>query len=213
LTVKDDAVQASARSLRLADGGSPHGTSWGRPLSFLRRLLLSDYFILYLTIAYFIVLAIFVPDLASPRNVTNQIANIWPLLAVAIGQTFVITIAGIDLSQGAIMGFVSVVGAAIMSTMINPALLGGSPLWGWMIGESGGLLAGNPYAVPAAIAAMLLVGMLIGLLNGFFIARFGMPAFMVTLVSLMFFSSAGIWLTQSQNINQPAARFHPARRR
>jgi ribose/xylose/arabinose/galactoside ABC-type transport system permease subunit len=45
----------------------------------------------------------------------------------------------------------------------------------------------------------------IGLINGFFIARFNMPAFMVTLVSLMFFSSAGIWLTQSQNIvNLPA---------
>ena len=39
-----------------------------------------------------------------------------------------------------------------------------------------------------------------GLVNGFFIARFKMPAFMVTLVTLMLFSSAGIWLTQSQNI-------------
>ena len=52
---------------------------------------------------------------------------------------------------------------------------------------------------------MLAVGTLIGLVNGYFIARFRMPAFMVTLVSLMLFSSAGIWLTQSQNIvNLPA---------
>ena len=198
--MKDEAAQASGRTLRLADTHAPRQTVGARTLGFFRGILLSEYFILYLTIAYFIVLAVFVPDLASARNVSNQIANVWPLLAVAIGQTFVITIAGIDLSQGAIMGFVSVVGAAIMSTAIDPALLGGSPMWGWLIGENGGLLSGNAYAVPGAIAAMLTVGMLIGLFNGFFIARFGMPPFMVTLVSLMFFSSAAIWLTQSQNI-------------
>jgi ribose/xylose/arabinose/galactoside ABC-type transport system permease subunit len=42
--------------------------------------------------------------------------------------------------------------------------------------------------------------MLIGLVNGYFIARFKLPSFMMTLVTLMFFSSAAIWVTQSQNI-------------
>ena len=63
-----------------------------------RRLLLSEYFILYLTAAYFVVMAIFFPDLASPRNLSNQLSNVWPLLAVAIGQTFVIIIGGIGSS-------------------------------------------------------------------------------------------------------------------
>src|SRR6476660_9309744 len=71
---------------------------------FLRRLLLSDYFILYLTVAYFAAMAVLFPDLATARNISNQLSNIWPLLAVAIGQTLVIIIMGIDLSQGAIMG-------------------------------------------------------------------------------------------------------------
>ena len=66
-----------------------------------RRLLLSEYFVLYLTVAYFVVMAIFFPDLVTPRNISNQLSNVWPLLAVAIGQTFVIIIAGIDLSLGA----------------------------------------------------------------------------------------------------------------
>ena len=48
---------------------------------------------------------------------------------------------------------------------------------------------------------MLLVGALVGLLNGIAITRFNMPAFMVTLVSLIFFSSFAIYLTQSQNIS------------
>src|SRR5260221_4237582 len=90
---------------------------------FFRGLLISEYFILYLTIAYFLAMAVFFPDLVSPRNISNQLSNVWPLLAVAIGQTLVIIIMGIDLSQGAIMGFVSVAGALVMATGADPGLL------------------------------------------------------------------------------------------
>ena len=183
----------------------PRSDRRGGMRRFLRGLLISEYFILYLTIAYFLAMAVFFPDLVSPRNISNQLSNVWPLLAVAIGQTLVIIIMGIDLSQGAIMGFVSVAGALVMATGADPNLLGGSPLWGSLLSESGGFLGGRSYSVAVGVAAMLAVGCVIGLFNGYFIARFKMPAFMVTLVSLMLFSSAGIWLTQSQNIvNLPA---------
>lgn len=196
----------AAQSGRLGQHRSPLRTPLAGVGSVLRGILVSEYFILYLTIAYFIVVAAFFPDLASPRNISNQVANIWPLFAVAIGQTFVITIAGIDLSQGATMGFASVAGAVVMATALDEALLGGSPMWGWLITANGGFLAGSDYAVAIAVVVMLAVGTLIGFLNGIFIAQFRMPAFMVTLVALMFFSSAGIWLTQSQNIvNLPDA--------
>ena len=167
---------------------------------FARRLLLSEYFILYLTVGYFAVMAVFFPELASPRNLSNQLSNVWPLLAVAVGQTFVIIIGGIDLSQGAIMGFVSVLGAVVVTTAVDPALFGGSPIWGLLIREQGGLLAGSPYAVVVAVALMLAVGTLIGLVNGSLIAHLKMPPFMVTLIGLMLFSSTAIWLTQSQNL-------------
>ena len=63
----------------------------------------------------------------------------------------------------------------------------------------------EPWAAAAGVAAMLVAGTAIGLFNGYFVAAHRMPAFMVTLVSLMLFSSAAIWLTQSQNIvNLPA---------
>ncbi len=165
-----------------------------------RRLLLSEYFVLYLTIAYFAAVAVFFPALAEPRNIANQLSNVWPLLAVAIGQTFVIIIAGIDLSLGATMGFASVAGAIVMTNAADKLLLGNSPLWGTMLSEAGGLLANHPLAVVAGVLVMMLAGVAVGLFNGFFVARFKMPAFMVTLVALMFFSSAAIWITQSQNI-------------
>lgn len=171
----------------------------GRP-SLFRRLLLSEYFILYLTIAYFVVAAIFFPALLEPRNISNQLSNVWPLLAVAIGQTFVIIIAGIDLSLGATMGFASVAGAIVMTSAADKLLLGGSPLWGSFLSEQGGILANDPMSTVVAILVMLVCGVAIGLLNGYFIARFKVPAFMMTLVTLMFFSSAAIWVTQSQNV-------------
>jgi ribose/xylose/arabinose/galactoside ABC-type transport system permease subunit len=166
----------------------------------LRRILLSDYFVLYLSLAYFVVLAFLFPSLADPRNISNQLSNVWPLLAVCVGQTFVIIVGGIDLSQGAIMGFLSVMGAAIMVTAADPGLLGNSPLWGTFLGEGGGLFAGQAAAVPVAIGVMLALGALIGLFNGIAITRFHMPAFMVTLVTLIFLASTAIWLTQSQNL-------------
>lgn len=166
----------------------------------LRRLLLSEYFVLYLTLAYFAVVAIFFPALLEPRNISNQLSNVWPLLAVAIGQTFVIIIAGIDLSLGATMGFASIAGALVMTSAADKLLLGGSPAWGWLLTEQGGPLAHHPLAVAVGIVAMLAVGVLVGLLNGVLIARFRLPSFMMTLVTLMFFSSAAIWITQSQNI-------------
>jgi ribose/xylose/arabinose/galactoside ABC-type transport system permease subunit len=87
-----------------------------------------------------------------------------------------------------------------MVTAVDPLLLGASPIWGTVLGEGGGLLAGQPYAIPIAVIAMLGVGALIGLLNGIAITRFRMPPFMVTLVTLIFLASTAIWLTQSQNL-------------
>ena len=172
----------------------------GWMLPFLRRLLLSEYFMLYLTVVYFLAVAMFFPSLVEPRNLSNQLSNVWPLLAVAIGLTFVVIIAGIDLSLGATMGMASVAGAIVMTMGADKLLLGGSPLWGTLLDEQGGVLAGQPLSVAVAVAVMLLVGVLIGLVNGISVAYLKMPAFMVTLVTLMYVSSAAIWITQSQNV-------------
>jgi ribose/xylose/arabinose/galactoside ABC-type transport system permease subunit len=98
------------------------------------------------------------------------------------------------------MGFASVGGALIMAEAANKALLENSPAWGWLLTEGGGVLAGQPAAVAVALVVMIMLGALIGFVNGWSVAKFKMPPFMVTLVTLMFFSSAAIWITQSQNI-------------
>jgi ribose/xylose/arabinose/galactoside ABC-type transport system permease subunit len=165
-------------------------------------LILSDYFVLYMSLAYVAALAPFLPTLLAPGNVVNVLSNMWPLLVVAIGQTFVLAIAGIDLSQGSVVALTSVVGAMLITTAADPSVLSKAPIWGVVVTEAGGPLAGMTGGILLAILAMLIVAALVGLLNGAAIAALNMPAFMVTLVSMITISAFAIWLTQSENIAQ-----------
>jgi ribose/xylose/arabinose/galactoside ABC-type transport system permease subunit len=188
-------------SLQSSSQQTPHSKERTLPaFIWLRRALLSEYFVLYLIVTYFIILLFFVDGLGRPQNISNIFANTWPLFVVAIGQTFVLIIAGIDLSQGAVIGLSSVFGAAIMATAAKPEVLSKSIFWDNMMTENGGLLSGSSWALPVGVLVMVVIGLLIGLFNGICIASFNMPPFMVTLVSLMLFSALAVYLTQSENI-------------
>ena len=164
------------------------------------KAILSEYFVLYLSIVYMLVLWPFIPWLFGSRNLSDIMSNMWPLLAVAIGQTFVLITAGIDLSQSSILALTSVAGAVVMTKSCDPVLFSKSPLWGIFLSEGGGPLSGSAAAVPVAILVMLAIGAFIGLVNGVSVAIFRMPAFMVTLVTMMFFSAVAIFLPKSENI-------------
>jgi ribose/xylose/arabinose/galactoside ABC-type transport system permease subunit len=142
----------------------------------MERIALSDYLVLYLTAAYFLVMWPLVPEIATLDTFKNILLEMLPLIVAVVGQTFVLIVAAIDLSATAIIAMASVVGASVMT-------------------ESGGYLAGSPLAVPAAVAAFIAVGAAIGLLNGFCVTRMKMPSFIVTLTMMMFFSGAAIWFT------------------
>lgn len=167
---------------------------------FGKKMLVSEYFVLYLSIIWFLIMLPIIPRIGSAGNVSNILDFIWPLLAVCVGQTFVLLVAGIDLSQISIIGITSVIGSIIMSNRIDPNVMSESPLWGSLLNENGGILANSSWAVPVGILTMLIVGSLIGLMNGYFVAKLKMPAFMVTLVTQMFFLSLAILLTKSNNI-------------
>ena len=167
----------------------------------IRHIFLSEYFVLYLSLAYFLALAPFLAGFATIPNITgNILGNMWPLIPIVIGQTVVLIVKGIDLSQGAIVGFTSVLGAAIMTSRVKEVQFEKSVLWDWLLTPAGGPLAKSIAAAPVAIGVMLLVGGLIGLINGLSVSRLRMPAFMVTLVTSTFFASVAIWMTRSYNI-------------
>jgi len=79
-------------------------------------LLYSEYLLLYLTIAYLLVATQLVPGLLSSYEYQKRSINLLPLLVAAIGQSFVLITAGIDLSVTSVFACSSVVGGWIMTS-------------------------------------------------------------------------------------------------
>ena len=80
-----------------------------------KRLLLSEYLVLVLTVLYFLGMWTVVPEIATSDTLLDILSAMMPLLVVAIGQTFVLIVAGIDLSAPSIIAMASVVGASVMT--------------------------------------------------------------------------------------------------
>jgi ribose/xylose/arabinose/galactoside ABC-type transport system permease subunit len=154
----------------------PAGGTRSRPRSFVRRVLFSDYLVLCLTLLYVLALWPFVPEILSLSNLHDMFLQVLPLFIAAMGLMLVLMVAQIDLSATSIMAMASVGGASIMT-------------------DQGGYLAESAWAPLAAILAFLAIGLAIGALNGVCTAFFGMPSFLVTLTTMMFFSGSAIWYT------------------
>lgn len=144
---------------------------------------LSEHLVTGLTVLMFIALAPFTPGFVSPANLLGILAYSLPLLIVALGMTVVMITGGIDLSVTSIIALTSVVGAQLMT-------------------GDGGVPGGNPAAAPLGVLVMLALGTTLGAVNGATITLLRLPAFIVTLASMMFLSGFAIWLTQSRNIYQ-----------
>ncbi len=193
-----DALTDPERPAGTAGRSTPGGAA--AVLRRVPRLLLSQYLVVVLTVVYVLALLPFTDGLLSSGNVANVLSNYWPLLVVAVGQTFVLVVAGIDLSQTSIMAITNVVAALLVTQAANPVQFSKSPFWGNLIGPDGGPLPASAWGVAVAVVAAVALGALIGLGNGLAVSRLGMPAFMVTLVSLLFFSALAIWATKSENV-------------
>jgi ribose transport system permease protein len=112
----------------------------------------------------------------EPRNLVNIVVQASSTGIVAVGMTFVLLTAGVDLSVGAIM----FVAAAIAGKMA---------------------LAGYP--LPLALLAMAGVSLLCGAFNAFFIARVRVAAFIVTLATLFIGRGLGLRITETRALNLP----------
>jgi ribose transport system permease protein len=108
---------------------------------------------LALALALGVVLSILSPHFLTSNNLLNILDQSVVVGIVAIGMTFVILIGGIDLSVGSVAGCTGV------------------------------LLGRGLEHLPIVFAVLLavLAGCAIGFFSGFLIARFGLPAFVVTL--------------------------------
>lgn len=99
--------------------------------------------------------------LLKPINVSNLVTQNAQILILAIGMVIVIVARHIDLSVGSVAAFVGAVGAILMTKHDVP----------WFL----------------AVVLCLLLGALIGAWHGFWVAYVGIPAFIVTLSSMLLF--------------------------
>lgn len=109
---------------------------------------------------------------ASSFNLSTLAIDAAILLVIAVGQTYVIITAGIDLSVGSVLVFSSVVGAKVMLA------LSGAP------GGTYGTTAGGWGVIAIGTVAAVVAGTLWGLLNGVLVALARIPALIVTLGTL-----------------------------
>lgn len=116
------------------------------------------------------------PDFISSNNILTLLQSVAVIAILAIGQTFVIITAGIDLSQGAVIGLTGILGAGVMGNNVGSIILG--------------------------VAIALAVGALVGLVNGLLTAYTKVPAFIVTLGTLSIASGSALLITGGQPIYQ-----------
>jgi len=107
--------------------------------------------------------------LVTFRTIANQIPDI---TVVAVGMTFVLIVAGIDLSVGSVLGF----GGAVLGVCLVD------------------------YNLPLSVSlfACLGGGILCGLVNGFVTVRWGIPSFIVTLGMLEIARGGSYLITDSR---------------
>jgi ribose transport system permease protein len=118
--------------------------------------------------------------LTTPRGTfltwTNleQIAlNTSEVILLAIGETFVIITAGIDLSIGGILFFSAICGGEVMLRLSGSSTQ-----------TLNGQYPHDALAIPAGIAVCILAGTAWGLINGTLITKLRLPPFIVTLGTL-----------------------------
>ena len=110
----------------------------------------------------------------TPRNLVNLTRQVAVNGVLAVGMTFVILIAGIDLSIGSVVAF-----AGISVAYLQVVL-------GWP-------------AVPSIICA-LLCGTAAGMFNGFFVTRFSIHPFIITLGMMTIARGAALIISRGASI-------------
>jgi ribose transport system permease protein len=130
--------------------------------------------LLALLLLLWVLLALSTPNFATPNNIANLLRQGSMTAILAIGQTFVIITAGIDLSVGAIVGFSTVIVALLLQM-------------------------GVP--IPLAVLLTLFGGLAIGMFHGFGIVRLGLPPFIITLATLTSLRGVGLLITNGSTIS------------
>ncbi len=114
----------------------------------------------------------------TSNNIANLLRQGAMIAILAIGETFTIITGGIDLSVGAIAGFVSMTVALLMAHDL-----------------------GFASSVAGAVAISLAIGVFIGMFHAFGIVQMGLPPFIMTLATMYALRGIGFLITNGATIS------------
>ena len=140
--------------------------------------LLARFAPLIFLIALMVLFALIQPRFLSSINLFNVMRQVSITGLLAVGMTFVILTAGIDLSVGSLLAFAGLVAAAVAKGGLQDR---------FTVGEGG---AG--YGWPLAALAAIAVGVAGGFIQGLAITRLKVPPFVVTLGGMSAFRGAAL---------------------
>lgn len=157
-----------------ANAQQPHGASVQSMRNYLVNHL-REYGLLFALIAVMVFFQFATNGtLLRPVNITNLLLQNSYIVIMALGMLIVIVSGNIDLSVGSVMGFIGALAAVLIVTMDIPMLL--------------------------AIIVCLVAGGLIGAMQGYWIAYWRIPSFIVTLAGMLVFRGLSLWLLQGQSV-------------
>lgn len=139
-------------------------------------LLVYKYASLALFVSIFLFLSAMSDKFLTVQNLLNILEQAASLGIVATGMTFVLLVAGIDLSVGSVMFLSAAVAGKLFIT--------GTPFW-------------------LIILIMIGIGFIVGFLNGFISTKFNIMAFIVTLSTLYVGRGLGLMITETRELKLP----------
>jgi len=145
----------------------------GRRLDVLLGLTL-----LGLLLAMWLALSVETTTFWTSNNMANLLRQGAMIAILAIGETFVIITGGIDLSVGAVAGFVSMAVALLLANHLAIAS-----------------------TIAGAVAISLAIGVIIGVFHAFGVVQMGLPPFIMTLATMYALRGLGLLITNGATIS------------
>jgi D-xylose transport system permease protein len=119
----------------------------------------------------------------TPRNLWNLSVQSSSVAIMATGMVLVIVTRNIDLSIGSMLGFIGMIMGVVQADWL-PKLFGFEYPATWAL----------------TLAAGLAIGVVLGAFQGFIVAYFSIPSFIVTLGGLLVWRGAAWWVTSGQTV-------------
>lgn len=160
----------------------------------IKDFLFDNAMIIIILVSVFVI-AILQPRFLSASSIINIISLTAAKLPLALGIGGAIVLSGTDISAGRAVGLTSCITASLLQATSYPNK---------MFPDIPTL------PIPVVILAVILVGALIGLVNGFFVAKFKLHPFIVTLsTQLIIFGAVLLYLQLGNNGGQTLSGLSP----